>query len=349
MKKSILLIAVILVAYAFLSWFNMNFVLTLDNMSVIYGDEDLAKTLYDSTHKLWIVSLVSAVFLQIVKVLFYSLVVYLGYRLFDKQKFAPIFQAVVGAEFVNVVGGAVKCINLAFVNPPVSQISTTLTPFSLMSFFDANAIEAWKIVPLNAVNVFEVLYIVVLTCLLGKSLGRTFGKSFKVVLLSYVLVTVLYVAGSTGLAVLAGNVNKASAEKAMVEENMGKFDDLYVYTSETDSISATSQIADNEKLLMVFYHQQCVYCPGELASLSKMDMPDLAIDLVTTDSKEMTDEFLAKYDFSKFKNVNVVYDTANVWHSALQINAHPATMYFKNGKLCNKHIGYAKMDEIIKE
>lgn len=202
MKKSILFLSVILLVYVFLYWFNLNYVLTFENISVLYedmidGNEDVAKTLYDSTHKYWIAGVFIAIISSLFKILFYSLVVYLGYYIIDKQKFTPIFQAVVGAEFVNIIMAIVKNVNLAFVNPPESLLNISVIPFSLMSFFNENVLDQWMVVPLSAANIFEVAYIVLLSLLLSKKLQKPFSNSCKTVLLSYGLVTLLYIVGTT--------------------------------------------------------------------------------------------------------------------------------------------------------
>lgn len=52
-------------------------------------------------------------------------------------------------------------------------------------------------------NIFEVLYILVLSYVLSKNLKQSFGMSSKVVLCSYGLVTLLYIVGLTLFSVYA--------------------------------------------------------------------------------------------------------------------------------------------------
>lgn len=209
MKKTILLLVGIMLVYVISAWLRLEYVMTIDNIAVMY--EDLlennktvtAENLYEQTHQYTPVTLIITALSALVKVLFFTLVVYVGYYLFAKQSFLDILKATVVAEFVNVLFGAVSVVNLIWFNPPTSQLDAAVAPLSLASFFDINKLDQWMVTPLSAMNIFEVLYIVVLSYMLSRNLKQTFGTSCKIVLCSYGVVTLLLIIGFTALTLYA--------------------------------------------------------------------------------------------------------------------------------------------------
>ncbi len=203
MKKTILLLVGIILVYCILTWLRLEYVMTLENVSVIYEDllennkSVTVESLYEQAHQFAFVSLIIAVLSALIKVLFFALVVYVGYYLFVKQSFLDIIKATVVAETVNVLSNLTAVVNLIWFNPPTSLLDMSVAPFSLASFFDINKLDQWMVTPLSAVNIFEVLYILVLSYVLSKNLKQSFGMSSKVVLCSYGLVTLLYIVGLT--------------------------------------------------------------------------------------------------------------------------------------------------------
>jgi hypothetical protein len=209
MKKTILLLVGIMLVYVISVWLRLEYVMTIDNIAVMY--EDLlennktvtAENLYEQTHQYTLVTLIITALSALVKLLFFTLVVYVGYYLFAKQSFLDILKATVVAESVNVLLSLVAVVNLIWFNPPTSQLDLAVAPLSLASFFDINKLDQWMVTPLSAMNIFEVLYILVLSYVLSKNLKQSFGMSSKVVLCSYGVVTLLLIIGSTALTLYA--------------------------------------------------------------------------------------------------------------------------------------------------
>lgn len=179
-------------AYIVTNWFYLNYVMTPETVEVIYGEG-----MYDQIHQFSIIGYFVTIISAIIRVVFYALVVYVGYCLFAKQSFMPILQSVVVAESVNVLAAVMKALNGAFINPPTTLSEEKMPIFSLLSFFDVNKLDQWIVTSLATVNIFEVLYILVLSYMLSKNLKQSYGTSCKVVLCSYGLVTLLIVIGST--------------------------------------------------------------------------------------------------------------------------------------------------------
>ena len=163
MKKTILLLVGIMLVYVISAWLRLEYVMTIDNIAVMY--EDLlennktvtAENLYEKTHQYSLVTMIIMALSALVKVLFFTLVVYVGYYLFAKQSFLDILKATVVAEFVNVLLSVIAVVNLIWFNPPTSLLDMSVAPFSLASFFDINKLDQWMVTPLSAVNIFEVL------------------------------------------------------------------------------------------------------------------------------------------------------------------------------------------------
>ncbi|MCQ2974173.1 MAG: hypothetical protein MJ211_05115 [Bacteroidales bacterium] len=198
MKKNIFALIGITIAYIVIYLLNLKYVLTLDNINVIYegvinGDEEIAKKLYDSLNSSMLLGIIITSLTVLGKVFLIALIIYIGYYLVEKQNYKDILSSVIVAEVVNLITALVKNINLAFINPPSTYIDTTLTPFSLVSFFDPQKLDQWLLIPLSAVNIFEVIYILLLSYMLSKNLKRSFGNSCQMVLLSYGLVLVLFI------------------------------------------------------------------------------------------------------------------------------------------------------------
>ena len=68
---------------------------------------------------------------------------------------------------------------------PESQIEMQVMPLSLMRFFDPSTIEPWLIYPLNTMNIFEVLYFLMLSSLMAEAIQIKFRKAFDLVFVSY--------------------------------------------------------------------------------------------------------------------------------------------------------------------
>ena len=209
MKKTILLFVGIMLVYVISAWLRLEYVMTIDNFSVMYEEllqhnsNITAEKLYEQSHQFEFVTLIITALSALVKVLFFTLVVYVGYYLFAKQSFLDIFKATVVAESVNVLLSVIAVVNLIWFNPPTSLLDMSVAPLSLASFFDINKLDQWMMTPLSAVNIFEVLYILVFSYVLSKNLKQSFGMSSKVVLCSYGLVTLLFIIGSTAFTLYA--------------------------------------------------------------------------------------------------------------------------------------------------
>lgn len=132
-------------------------------------------------------------------------------------------------------------------------------------------------------------------------------------------------------------------------DNTEKYTHLYVHYSENDSVSVMSQIESNERVLIIYFHPECIYCHGNLNSLAKTEMLGLVVNIVSYAPKDSVDALLKHFDFERFDEVNVVYDTMFAWNNKLEIKTIPTTLYFKDGKLHDRRSGYFKLEQILYE
>lgn len=81
---------------------------------------------------------------------------------------------------VNVTAGANKAMEL--------------TTYSSLLFLGRESMEQWGRLPLSAVNIFEILYWIVMSLLVGRLCDTKFGKSFKFVMSTYGVGYLFYIA-----------------------------------------------------------------------------------------------------------------------------------------------------------
>ena len=126
-----------------------------------------------------------------------ALCLYAGLFLINcNLEYLKIFNVVVKAEFVFLIPSIVKLIWFIFL-----QTSYTLediqyfAPLSTLSMFTPKSLEPWLIYPLQVLNIFEIIYWVVLANLLTKELPELdMNRSMTVVMASYRTSLVIWVA-----------------------------------------------------------------------------------------------------------------------------------------------------------
>ena len=206
MKKTIAFFVAIILLYAVLYWIRLEYVLTLDNVNVMYadfinGNASTADNIFNHAHSHWVLGSLFAVLSSASRLFFWAFVVYCGFYLLQKQNFWQILKVVILTESVNVLMNIVKTANLVFFNRPTSPAALTTSPLSLASLFDIDKLDPWMVIPLSAANLFEVAYIVMLSFLLSRNLKLSLATTSKVVLCSYGLVSLLITVVSTFITV----------------------------------------------------------------------------------------------------------------------------------------------------
>ena len=126
------------------------------------------------------------IFMVFVKIVLVAACLYLGsFFLSNKINYKDIYNIVLKSEIICLVCYVVRLLWFQFVHPPESVEALQVMPLSMMSFFDTSIIEPWLIYPLNTMNIFEVLYFVMLSALMAEAIQIKFRKAFDLVFVSY--------------------------------------------------------------------------------------------------------------------------------------------------------------------
>ena len=101
-------------------------------------------------------------------------------------KFKQFFRIALFGEFVLVLVGCFKFAYFYFIKSEYNLLEVQqYYPFSYTNFLDLNKIEPWLIYPLQTVNLFELMYFLVLTYGLWKLIKNKFLISIEITAISY--------------------------------------------------------------------------------------------------------------------------------------------------------------------
>lgn len=134
----------------------------------------------------WIFYLILPLFLYM-KVLFITILLFSGIFFFEqKMRFRELFNIVLKAEFVFLLSIVLKTLVFYFSKNTYSLADLqNYVPLSLESLFGHENFEPWYIYPMQVVNFFELIYWIILTVLLAKSLQVTKSRAFGIVASGY--------------------------------------------------------------------------------------------------------------------------------------------------------------------
>ena len=134
----------------------------------------------------WLFVLLNVLFIFI-KIALVAVCLFLGMFFFSNQShtYKTAFKIALKAEIVFVIQFMVRLLWMLFIKTPEIVEDMRVMPLSLMSFFDPVTIEPWLKYSLNTLNVFEVIYIWMLSALTAGALQTRFRQAFKPVMVSY--------------------------------------------------------------------------------------------------------------------------------------------------------------------
>jgi hypothetical protein len=123
------------------------------------------------------------VFLRIVAT---SIVIYIGFFFLEERiLFKKIFSSVIICELIFIFQMIVRIIYFAFISPPININEFKIMPLSVLSLFSYEKIDEWMYYVLNTLNIFELIYFVVLCFLISKSQYNSFKKTVSTIFYSY--------------------------------------------------------------------------------------------------------------------------------------------------------------------
>ena len=155
----------------------------LQNIDII-GEESKMLLLERYQKQRWVAFCLVPVLL-LLRLLLVSLCLFLGGFFFEGMRgksFGEWWRVAMIAQLVMLLYGVILCgVNIVF-GPDKSLEFTQCTS---LCFLGGNDIEAWVRIPLAAVNIFEILYWIMMSLCVGKLCGTKYGISFKFVMFSY--------------------------------------------------------------------------------------------------------------------------------------------------------------------
>lgn len=151
--------------------------------------------LIEQSHKWAWIGYILVPIIYYMKFLLVALVLQTGFFFFERKvSFSIIFKAVMLAEIPFLVVPVIKLFWFLFI-----QTQYTLTdlqyffPLSALQLFEVKNLPSWQIYPLQLLNVFELIYWVLLAYWLKRLLNISLNKSMEVVASSYGTGLVLWV------------------------------------------------------------------------------------------------------------------------------------------------------------
>ncbi|MCU4166123.1 hypothetical protein [Carboxylicivirga caseinilyticus] len=131
--------------------------------------------------------------LLLFRIFFTSIFLYIGTYFSEiKIDFSKHFKVALIADFIYIISGVVKLAKLVLFKNVSNLQDLQYTPLSIMSLFEYNTVDPVFIYPLSLLNVFELVYFLVLASLLVIAIKESkhlqpikYGKSLQLVVSSY--------------------------------------------------------------------------------------------------------------------------------------------------------------------
>ena len=164
----------------------------LQNLDIV--SEDTKVEILERWQRIRWLSFLLVPILLVLRISLVTLCLFIGGFFFTEmagRKFKDWWGVATIAQAVMLTYSIILCIvNLAF----GSNMATEVTNYTSLLFLGGEKIEPWVRMPLAAVNVFELLYWIVMALCVGKLCGTKVDRSFRFVMSSYGVGYLFYVA-----------------------------------------------------------------------------------------------------------------------------------------------------------
>lgn len=164
----------------------------LQNLDIV-GEDAKAQLLERYQRMRWVSFLLVPILLAL-RLSLVSLCLFIGSFFFTEtngRKFKDWWGVAMIAQAVMLAYSVILCVvNIAF----GANMAMDVTTYTSLLFLGGENIEPWVRMPLAAVNVFEILYWIVMALCVGKLCGTKFWRSFKFVMSSYGVGYLFYIA-----------------------------------------------------------------------------------------------------------------------------------------------------------
>ena len=135
-------------------------------------------------------------FLILIKLSFLTIIIYIGviFNIKEKISFQSIFNILLKGEFIFLLTNFFKILWFYLFKSNYSlEEFQYFYPFSSLSFFEYKEIEPWMIYPLQILNLFELVYIIILSYQIGTLTKTNADTGLKIVASSYIPALLLWV------------------------------------------------------------------------------------------------------------------------------------------------------------
>jgi hypothetical protein len=190
--KKIHLFLIVLFGDLFILWLSKS---TLINNIVFYNTfseqltYDKTMAIFDKVQELsWAIYAFTPIMLFL-KISGVSTLIYVGVffcDLHEQISFNKVFRVVFASEIIFIIAGFVKFLWFSFFSGNYTLYDLNFFyPLSIINFFNRTEVNQMWIFPLQTINIFQVIYIILISYGLNKQGGINWAKSEKVVLISY--------------------------------------------------------------------------------------------------------------------------------------------------------------------
>lgn len=157
--------------------------------------DDVIQNIINQTNKWGWVGYVSLPFIYLLKFTLVTTCLSLGYFFaFNRFVFKKFFATVVFAEAIFLVSLLIRLLWFLVVQTHYDLNSLSVfTPLSAMNFADAEHTPLYWVYPLRTLNIFELIYWLLLAYGLSDSTGQPFGRSLGIVFFSYGMGLLLWI------------------------------------------------------------------------------------------------------------------------------------------------------------
>ncbi len=106
---------------------------------------------------------------------------------FDSFELRKVIHVAFKAEYVFLIASLIKVIWFSYFKTDYTlEDIQFFYPLSAINLFNSNSLQPWQVYPLQVFNVFEVIYWIVLACLLSREVrGLDVSKSMTIIMSSY--------------------------------------------------------------------------------------------------------------------------------------------------------------------
>lgn len=168
-----------------------SFLLTRDIFYDFYAEQlsiDQIENFLNSRDEWAFLSYIILPLIYLIKISLTAICVYTGIYFYQNEGISlkDIIRIVIKADLVFFIPALIKLLWFSFINTNFSLVDFQyFMPISLLSIFEVSQIEKWLIYPLQTLNIFELVFWLLLGYQLKPLLKKDFSESLKLILASY--------------------------------------------------------------------------------------------------------------------------------------------------------------------